>query len=478
MTAEISKAANPFTPQNRPSPQATKQARPANKLAVIAVRRRLDGINTGAFEYLALLLRELVAAGYRIRLVFAPESSFGGSPVAMIAPQFKALSEDVIWQRTLRIGRCYISLSPSVYRTALTRIAAEISSLVSRQKNMGPSRSSRPLDDGELSELAVQVRQLAPDLVVAEYSSLGPLLEKLSDGNFVRAAFLHDLFALRAQALRTAKLGLDVASVTMKEEVARCQAADLLIYASASELQRMAPLLPDRRHVWLRPKINLPEQELMQPELEAARAAVADPSAIRSPRVFMLGVSHAGNLDALRFLMDEIWPLVIKARPQAQLVVAGTICDHADANWRSAPGANFVGHQEHLAEFCGPDTIGIAPARVASGISVKVVKYIQLGMPTVASDQALAGFSGLIDDLIECASDAQKFADAIVRLIDDRERRCTLAQRAASEIQSRFDNAEVRNALLDLECHRNSTTAGSNNTADHVKPCQSPHDPD
>lgn len=418
-------------------------------LAVIVVRRRLDGINTGAFEYLALLLRELAATGYRLQLIFAPQSSFGGSPIGWVAPEFEELVDQVTWQKALRFGRCYVSLSPSVYRTAIKRIGTALWRAMSGKKNLNPSRSSQPLDDAELADLANQVLERNPDLVVAEYSSLGPILEILRDGDFVRSAFLHDLFALRAQALRTANLDLDVASVTLQDEVERCRAADILIYASATELERMSPLLPNRQHVWLRPKIDD-----AAPEKQAALKFQANQQLTRPPRVFMLGVSHAGNLDALRYLMDEIWPRVLRARPDAQLVVAGTICDHATQEWRETPGTSFVGHQESLAEYYGSDSIGVAPARVASGISVKVVKYIQLGMPTVASRQALDGFGDLIDDLIECADDADEFADAIVRLIDDREKRSQLAQRAASEILGRFDNARFRQAVARLDLAR------------------------
>lgn len=401
-------------------------------LAVIMVRRQLGALRTGANVYLSVLLEELRTAGFAVHLVFAPESSFGSLPVAMVGRHFEARCDGLSWPRTLRVGRVFMSLSPRVYGRFLRRVWREVSSrLLNRQLPTRLGRVSEPLNTAEAAATATVVNALAPDLVVAEYSALGPVLEEITAAGVVKGVLLHDLFSMRAQAMRDLERPVDFADLTLQEEASLCEAADLLIYASQAERAVFQPLLPDRAHVWLAP--------------HCASSPGIPPSG--HPKALFMGVRHSGNLDAIEFLMDEIWPKVIARKTDAELWIVGEIGYSMRPEWRRMPGVKVLGIVEDLKPFGGPDTIGLAPTRVASGISIKLADYMRLDMAVLASDVALEGYGHALDGLVETAKSPEDFADQLVDLLTGHDQRHALARRSRSEGLRLGGNHDLRTEL-------------------------------
>lgn len=401
-------------------------------LAVIVVRRQLGALQTGANVYLSVLLTELRTAGFSVHLVFAPDSSFGSLPVAAVGRHFRLLCDGLSWPRTLRAGRYVLSLSPRVYFRFLRRLWREVSHRFFGQRlptRLG--RVSEPLNPAEAVATAATVNALAADLVVVEYSALGPVLGEIKDAGVVKGVLLHDLFSMRAQAMRDLERSVDFADMTLEEEAALCKAADLLIYASQAEREVFRPLLPDRAHVWLAPNCK-------------ASPAIAPSS---HPKALFMGVRHSGNLDAIEFLMEEIWPRVIARKADAELWIIGEIGASMRPEWRRMSGVKVLGILANLEPFGGPDTIGLAPTRVASGISIKLADYMRLNMAVLASDVALEGYGSLLDGFVDTANSAEEFADRLVVLLSESDQRYTLAGRSREEGLQAALNPDLRAEL-------------------------------
>lgn len=413
-------------------------------LAVIAVRRRVASLADGANVYLSVLLDELRDAGFETALIFAPESSFGELPAAAIAPGVLTRCDRTVWSRAWRIGRFNVSLSPRVWRRFARRLGAEARAVFGRPFEKPPSRPSQPLPETEARRLAAEIDALGPRLVVAEYSALGPVLAHLRTREAARPAtraiLLHDLFSLRTEALRRQSATADVEAITLEEEAAACAPAELLIYASETERRTFAPLLPGRTHVWMAPK---------RPARPPETAPAAPPSTSRPAAVF-IGVRHRGNLDALDCLMTEVWPAVIAAAPEAELRIVGEIGAAMRPEWRRLPGVRVMGVVEDLCSVGGPDAIGVAPARVASGVSIKIADYLSLGMPVLASAAAVEGYGARLDGAAEIADDAPEFARRLAALLTSPERRRALSDLAREAALRDEDNESLGRELQRL----------------------------
>jgi len=397
------------------------------------VARQLDAMTTGNGAYLMVFLRAARRAGLNVRIVFAPRRSFGNRPWFSVHPDFAAIAAEIVTPQSVRIGRLYWSLSPLVWGRFAARLAQE--TLRRTGLRFGPltrvkSLLGVPLAKGEAVELARASDAKPAAVAAAEYSPLGPVLALLK-APARKAVLLHDLFSLRAASFRARGETPDHADITETEEANYIRAADTLVYASANELARFRPLNPGASHVWLRPEV--PDYPLAN-DNEPARAV-------------FLGTRHAGNTDALKHLIDEIWPLVRQRSPAASLWVAGSACEGLSPSQTSAPGVRIMGRVHDLPSIGGAASIGLAPTRVASGVSIKVAEYLRLGMPCIAYPVALEGFGRELDDLVDIADGPRAMADRIVALLPDDSGRRERSERGRTAAAQRLDNQEVVDVL-------------------------------
>ena len=289
-----------------------------------------------------------------------------------------------------------------------------------------PSYLGRPLPDGEARTVAKFAKRDLADITIAEYSSMGPVLSDLGTGTR-RGVLMHDILSDRGDATRAFDVQPDSYEVSREQELDWCRDADLMIYASAKELDNFQEGLPASKAVWLRPEPPI----------------YGETTAEGTPRVVFLGTTHAGNTDALQHFLAEVWPLVSSKAPDLEFWVAGSISSVMSEAEKTLPGVKVLGRVEQLEDIGGADSIGVAPTRLATGVSIKVAEYLMLDMACVAYPRALQGFQGALDGLVHLAETPAAFADQILNLATDTDARTKSSERSRTGAQTALDNQEV-----------------------------------
>lgn len=145
--------------------------------------------------------------------------------------------------------------------------------------------------------------------------------------------------------------------------------------------------------------------------------------------VFIGNFVHPPNVDAATRLVVDIFPRLEHSHPESILYIVG-----------EGPPRELVRHSRRRVIVAGrvPDvtpyldaaTVIAVPIRMGGGIRVKVLEALAAGKAVVASSRALEGL-GVVDgeQALVAETDAE-FADAIGRLLADRELRVALARRA------------------------------------------------
>ncbi|GJE29637.1 glycosyltransferase [Methylobacterium organophilum] len=135
---------------------------------------------------------------------------------------------------------------------------------------------------------------------------------------------------------------------------------------------------------------------------------------------FIGGYRHTPNVDALLYLLTEIWPLVTMINDRLTLYVMGA---DLPSSFRERNDRNvvYVGYVDDMEEALGTLRVTTAPLRYGAGAKGKVVSSLLHGVPCVATSVAVEGMDLVPGRDILVASDPAAFAEMICRLHEDQE---------------------------------------------------------
>ncbi len=155
--------------------------------------------------------------------------------------------------------------------------------------------------------------------------------------------------------------------------------------------------------------------------------------------VFLGNYLHAPNLDAARWLADEIFPLVRMRRPDARMVLAGG----SAPGWLQAvreSGVEVPGAVPDADELMSRAAVVVAPVRTGGGMRMKVLHAMSLGAAVVTTSLGSEGLtSGDRIPPLVIADDAEDFAAAIAGLLADPSRRRSLGGQARAFVARHHD---------------------------------------
>ncbi|MHC1480211.1 glycosyltransferase family 4 protein [Frateuria aurantia] len=135
--------------------------------------------------------------------------------------------------------------------------------------------------------------------------------------------------------------------------------------------------------------------------------------------LFLGNYEYSPNVEAIRYLAEEIMPAIWAVRPQARLAVAG-FAMHSEwpSRWPDQR-IQWHGYVENIQPLQGASTLFIAPLQDGGGSKLKVLEALAAGLPLVSTAQGASGLQ--LRDGEDCllADDADGLAGAAIRLLDD-----------------------------------------------------------
>jgi glycosyltransferase involved in cell wall biosynthesis len=130
-----------------------------------------------------------------------------------------------------------------------------------------------------------------------------------------------------------------------------------------------------------------------------------------------LAGSGSPNVDGLLWFAHEVVPLVRARQRQVRIRVTGNAPPPELA--QLVDTVTFEGQVVDLNAFYNQIRLAIVPNRFGSGVKLKTVQAIQYGVPIVATSIGAEGLRLSSSDGVRIADTPQRFADAIVRLLED-----------------------------------------------------------
>jgi glycosyltransferase involved in cell wall biosynthesis len=164
------------------------------------------------------------------------------------------------------------------------------------------------------------------------------------------------------------------------------------------------------------------------------------PSPAGDTLVFTGSMDWYPNIDGIEFLLEDIWPLIVRELPDAKMCVVGRTPPQAleekvrkrSMSWR------FTGFVEDVRPHVHGASVYVIPLRVGGGTRIKVFEAMAMGSPVVSTGLGVEGLPVVDGEHYLRADDAASFAAAVVRLMRDRSLASRLALAARSLVAERY----------------------------------------
>lgn len=179
---------------------------------------------------------------------------------------------------------------------------------------------------------------------------------------------------------------------------------------------------------------------------------------------------HPPNWDAVQYLKSDIWPLIRKQLPEAEMHVYGAYCSDKHRQLHSEKHGFLVkGRAENAAEVIGKAKVLLGPLRFGAGLKGKLVEAMQCGTPSATTSIGAEAMHGDLPWSGTIVDSPEDFAQAAVQLYT-KEKAWKTAQRNGIEIINQiYPKAELGNAFIqrledlqtNLVTHRQQNFIGS-----------------
>lgn len=168
--------------------------------------------------------------------------------------------------------------------------------------------------------------------------------------------------------------------------------------------------------------------------------------------VFVGMMSYMPNVDAMRFFVGEVLPLVRRDVPNVKLHIVGREPAAAVRELADPPGVVVTGAVPDVRPYLREAAVAIAPFRVSRGMQSKVLEAMASGLPVVGTRLAFQGIPAGSEDGVEAVESAEALAAALTRLLRDPAARRDRGARARRYVERHHrwaDHGEALDRLLD-----------------------------
>jgi glycosyltransferase involved in cell wall biosynthesis len=170
----------------------------------------------------------------------------------------------------------------------------------------------------------------------------------------------------------------------------------------------------------------------------------------REGLVFIGGFLHRPNIDAARYFLEEIFPLVSQTLQSVRVTIIGGNVPAEIAEY-SSPKISVTGYVPDVEPLFGSARVFVAPMRFGSGIKGKIGHALSFGLPVVTTSIGAEGMDLVHGHHAMISDDPEEFAGAIVKVYNDRELWQRLSDNGYAHARANFTSEvvgeKVRNAI-------------------------------
>jgi sugar transferase (PEP-CTERM/EpsH1 system associated) len=173
-----------------------------------------------------------------------------------------------------------------------------------------------------------------------------------------------------------------------------------------------------------------------------------NPYAEKNWIVFVGKMNTVANSDAAVYFATEIFPLIRKQQPDAEFFIVGADPTTKVKQLSNIPGVRVTGRVADHLEYVLQAKVVIDLMRFGAGMQNKILEALALQKSVVASNLAVEGIEGNVNEHFLVADSPMEFADVVCKLFNDEQRRKQLGEMGRELVSAKYSWSTVGDSLL------------------------------
>ncbi|HEX9711436.1 MAG TPA: glycosyltransferase family 4 protein [Actinomycetota bacterium] len=178
----------------------------------------------------------------------------------------------------------------------------------------------------------------------------------------------------------------------------------------------------------------------------------------RDTIAFVGPLTYDANLDGVRWFARDILPLIRREHPAARLELIGTPAEEDFGD-----GVQLLGRVDDVRPHVARAAVSVVPVRLGSGTRYKILEALSMERAVVSTTLGADGLGVVDREHLLIADEPERFARAVVELLEQPKLRAELGAKGRSYVAARYDwgllTGRISDAWDQAVARRRATTS-------------------
>lgn len=165
--------------------------------------------------------------------------------------------------------------------------------------------------------------------------------------------------------------------------------------------------------------------------------------------VFVGHYRHFPNADAIIYFVKNVYPKIVKEIPNIKLYIVGSGVTKAVEELRN-DNIVITGEVEDIRLYLRQPNIFVAPVRLGGGIKGKVLEAMAMGIPVVATKEAVSGIDFANNNFALVSDDVNVFAENVIKLLKNENLYKELSNNSRKIVEEYYNWKNIADKLNDF----------------------------
>ena len=151
--------------------------------------------------------------------------------------------------------------------------------------------------------------------------------------------------------------------------------------------------------------------------------------------VFLGRMDYFPNVDGVNYFAREVFPLIRHQRPDTKFRIIGSNPARSVRDLAGIPNVSVTGQVPDVRSYLEDAAVSVAPLKIARGIQNKILESMAMGIPVVATPQAVKGIGAELSQYVAVAEKPEIFAAQVLALLENNALHTRMAEGGRLQVQ-------------------------------------------